>query len=213
MLSKEFKFIFVHIPRTAGQSIESFFLDRSNDSGDIRNRCLLRPNFNPRKGPPRLAHLTAEEYLTKGYIENEFFSKYFKFTFVRNPWQRIISEYFYSYQHKHKNFKIFLFKHFPTKKNDSYLKLQANFRHILPQNKYIFDRRGNKLVDFIGRFENLELDFKFVCQKLNIDYKPLPKTNQSRPETPDYHQFYDNETRDFVADFYAQDISLFNYSF
>ena len=213
MISEEFSFIFVHIPRTAGQSIENFFLDRSKSRGDIRNRSLLRPNFNRRKGPPRLAHLTAEEYLTKSYVESRFFAKYFKFAFIRNPWQRLFSEYCYSYQHKHKNFKLFLFKHFPTKKNDSYFKLQANFRHVLPQYQYIFNDQGKQLVDFIGRFENLESDFKVICKKLNIVYQPLPKTNRSNPDTLDYRRFYDAETRDFVANFYAEDISRFNYSF
>lgn len=224
MISKKHKCIFVHIPKTAGQSIESFFLDLLGLSWDERAQLLMRYNENPKLGPEKLAHLTAHEYIYYNHITKEKFSQYYKFSFVRNPWARLVSEYRWKYA-RNQSFQNFVLHGLPFKSdyNDSY-------RHILPQYNFLYDKKGNLLVNFIGKFENLQSDFATVCENLNIDFSHLPFVNPSKAKSNikkrikhllynrklrinHYTDYYNNKTKEKVARMYAKDISTFNYKF
>jgi Sulfotransferase family len=92
-----------------------------------------------------------------GYLSPEEFEGYFKFSFVRNPWDSIISEYKYRGYPVRLDFKTYLFKHLPEPGfTDTYC-------HILPQYDFLFDERGTLLVDFVGKYESLQADFDTVC--------------------------------------------------
>ena len=88
--------------------------------------------------------------------------------------------------------------------------------HLVPQNLYAFDKTRNKKVDFVGRYENLENDFKVVANELGLDRGiVLPRLNSqnSRRKGRHYTEFYTKETRDFIAEIYAEDIKMFGYKF
>ena len=92
MISHIHKVIFVHIPKCAGQSVERMFLKDLGLCWDNRASLLLRPKLVSELGPERLAHLFAIEYEKFGFIESSKFQQYFKFAFVRDPIDRILSE-------------------------------------------------------------------------------------------------------------------------
>ena len=230
MFSPVYNCLFVHIPKTAGQSIEHVFLGLSGLTWKTRGALLLRANNDPKSGPPQLAHLKASEYVTYGYMTPEQFDACFKFSFVRNPWDRIVSEYrFRRYPGKF-DFKTYLFKHLPKPGSKHYI-------HIIPQHEFLFGTEGKCLVDFVGRFENLQGDFNTICRELSIQESPLPHVNKSLPQKHKkrrvkgyirrliysrrerahtfghYTGYYDDESREFVRRIYENDIEIFKYEF
>lgn len=227
MICKQFKCVFVHIPKAAGQSIEQFFMNRLGlDWKEDREVLCLQNNDDPALGTEKLAHLSATEYVACGHMTEQDFSDYFKFSFVRNPWSRILSEYRYRNYFRHRSFKDFVFNKMPKPGRDD------KYRHVMPQYDMLYDRQGNLLVDFVGRFETLQPDFDRVCMKLAIRESELPHRNRSDKKSRDvkrrlknilfmngenrHHDltdFYDHETREAVADYYRIDIETFGYQF
>lgn len=85
-----------------------------------------------------------------------------------------------------------------------------------PQNLYVECKKNNKKVDFVGRYENLENDFKALARELGLPAgTSLPRRNQTstRRKGRHYTEFYTKEARDIVAEIYADDIEMFGYKF
>ena len=227
MICRDYNCLFVHIPKAAGQSIEQFFMDLLQlDWDKDRSALYLQSNPDPALGTEKLAHLSASEYLECGYLSPEEFSNLFKFSFVRNPWSRILSEYRYRNYFHHLSFRDFVLNKFPKPGwGDKY-------RHVLPQYDMLYDQHGNLLVDFVGRFETLQQDFDRVCEHLGIADSLLPHRNRSNKKARGLKrtlknylfmngenqrrsmaEFYDDETRAAVADYYRKDIEIFGFEF
>jgi hypothetical protein len=217
----------VHIPKVAGQSIEQFFLDHLGlDAERGREALYLQNNDDPALGTEKLSHLSAREYLDCGHVSAETFSSYFKFSFVRNPWSRILSEYRYRNYFRHHSFRDFVLNKLPQPGWDD------KYRHIMPQFDMLHGNDGKPLMDFVGRFENLQADFDVVCEQLGISDSALPHRNQSDKRSRNFkrrfrnflyrngendfqrlQEFYDPVTRDAVAEYYRRDIETFGYDF
>jgi hypothetical protein len=227
MICKPYNCVFVHIPKTAGQSIEQFFMDRLGLDWKVDREALyLHHNDDPALGTEKLAHLSAAEYVECGHMTAGEFSSSFKFAFVRNPWSRLLSEYRYRNYFHHRSFKDFVLHKMPSPGFDD------KYRHVMPQYDMLYDKEGNLLVDYVGRFETLQQDFDLVCEKLAIEDSRLPHRNPSDKKSRDLKRklknllfingenrhhgladFYDDETRDAVADYYRKDIQTFGYQF
>jgi hypothetical protein len=229
MICKPYRCIFVHIPKTAGRSVEMFFINKlmlDRDDENHRQQLLITDNDDPAKGTEKLSHLSAYEYVQCGHIAEQVYSAYFKFSFVRNPWARLVSEYRYRNFLTHKSFKDFVLNKLPEPSWDD------KYRHVMPQTEMLYDHNGNLLVDFVGKFEQLQEDFERVCSRLGFNDSKLPHINSSdkasrelRRKTRNliyrngesklrrYVDFYDTETREVVAELYRADIKNFDYQF
>ena len=157
------------------------------------------------------------------------YSNCFKFAFVRNPWARLVSTYENKVRLQWENetfsklpnvkHRINFFKKF---KGTSFKKFvqwidtngDDHDNHIRQQTSlFPYDN-----VDFIGKFESLESDFKKLCQKLKDEFDKLENENTSDrsyhvPLYKHYTEYYDDETRQIVAEKYAKDIEYFRYEF
>ncbi len=229
MICRPYNCIFVHIPKTAGRSVESFFLqrlgmDRENDAD--RTQLVIADNDDPAKGTEKLSHLSALEYVQCGHIDQQEFASFYKFSFVRNPWSRLVSEYRYRNFLSHKSFKDFVMNKLPSPGRDD------KYRHIMPQTDMLYDQQGQLLVDFVGKFERLQQDFEQVCNHLGFEDSALPHVNSSDKKSRElrrkirnlvyrngetdlrnYVDFYDAESRELVTEMYRSDIQNFGYSF
>ena len=194
-----------------------FFLARIGLDWDTRAPFLLRPNDTPALGPPRLAHLKAHEYVEKKWVTQDQFDRYFKFTIVRNPWDRTASFYRFLGYDRWCSFSRFVRSYLPGK-------VENNHWFFLPQVDYLYRNGGQLLVDFVGRYESLTKDFATACQHLNIAAAELPHANNRQKKGPGfkqwlrrrpvpYTQMYDSRTRSIVAKLYEADVDAFKYVF
>lgn len=176
MVSHKHQCIFVHIPKAAGTSIERAFLDDLDLDMENRHALLLGENTNNSIGPRRVSHLTATEYVNLHFVSQQIFDKYFKFAIVRNPLDRLYSTY------KYKKFSDYLsFDNFIKLKLESLFYSEIEGYFYKSQYDYIY-KDEKKLVDYVGRLENLNNDFKVIQQKLQFGLH-LRHDNQSKSKT------------------------------
>lgn len=190
----DYKTLFIHVPKTAGTAMEQ------------------RPFLGGG------GHWWALDYMQMYGVtsKSNTWQETFKWGFVRNPWDRFVSVYFRWPQTKHRPeyFKDFVMGEFrdtgfdieAMKRNDWNL-----HHHFLPQFYFLCDDHLNLLVDFVGKYENLEKDWRYVCERIGVPYSELPVVNPGHHR--DYREYYDDKTAAVIASFYSTDIWLFDYKF
>lgn len=187
--------IFIHIPKTAGTSVLKA-LGKNTKEGRYHLPWYVYKNANP------------------NYFDNSF-----KFCFVRNPWDRAYSAYEYLKSGANNSAptemvqSIGRFNDF----NDFVIKglSKGFFRSnllFLPQSDFILDYDGNPIVDFMGRFENLDDDFIQIAERLKIS-PLLDTTNVTPKKRANYRDAYTQKSMGLIADIYSSDIRFFNYEF
>jgi sulfotransferase famil protein len=200
MISLKKRFLFVHIPKTAGNSIQSVLSDYSEDQlvalrkeqDGIERFGLRNPKYKIKK------HSTLSEY--HGALGDEQFRNLYKFTCVRNPWDRMVSYYFT-----------------PTQKPETWdrKKFRGIISKAVSMPEYLRLDNGEDdpfaNVDYIMRFESLADDFRVVCKAIGISPPTLPQYNRSRRDH--YSKYYDDELRELVRSRFAAEIDRFNYTF
>lgn len=185
--------IFIHIPKCAGLSVAHAL-------------------YGNRAG----GHLTLDEYLR--IFEPAAIRQYFKFTFVRNPWDRLVSAFHFlkaggislrdqSWANgelgPYAEFDTFV-RHWLNEKNI------WKFPHFHPQTHFALESSGHVTLEFVGRFENLAEDFAHVAGRLGTN-ATLAVTNPSAHAG--YRDYYSETARERVGQVYARDIAQFSYTF
>jgi chondroitin 4-sulfotransferase 11 len=183
MISHEHKCVFIHIPKTGGSSIGSLFMPESSNSS----------YSYPGK------HSRLKEKNVKGY---------FTFSFVRNSFAKMLSHYTFFIKRNldHRGSFSKFVKYYCSSERTGW---QRN--DFLPQFDYLSLDGETCDIDFVGKTENLQQDFNVVCDKIGIPQQQLPHKNKSKHKH--YTEYYDDETREIVAEKYAKDIEYFNYEF
>jgi len=185
--------IFVHVPKTAGKSISHSLFN-----------WILGPHMNILKFQLVFPKPT--------------FDRYFKFAFVRNPYDRLVSAFFYlknsdpnSSDYPWAKANLSRYDDFETFVTDWVTPQNIlTWPHFKPQYRFICDVHDHVLVDFIGRYENLEQDFAIVAQKLQINAE-LQYRNRGQHRRRKYHTYYTEETKNIVAEVYERDFTILEY--
>jgi len=210
LLSYSSGFIFIHIEKAAGSSIQDALrpLAGQHPNSHLRRRLTWLGPLNRVGGLYRALqfpeHVTARE--VKRCLPASVYDSLFKFAFVRNPWDRLVSRYAHLLRSKDRRRHQFISR---LEKFEDFLKWEIQ-RGSAFQHSYVADEHGNQIVDFVGRYERLQEDFAKVCARLKIQ-AALPHANIS--DHRDYRTYYTPETRDFVAKQFRRDIEMFGYNF
>ena len=200
MIDHTRKFIYIHIPKCAGSSVEAIFNGEQHKEWDADNKIWVQ-------------HATAKQ-IKEIYCPE--YEQYFSFTFVRNPWDRAVSDYMWMRRDLNTtdDFKSFLLLKggFDTPRlKYPHLNVSGRGDHILPQSDFVLDAKGDIMVDFIGRVETLQWDLNVVCSTLDLPRCKVPHTNAT--DHKHYTEYYDDETKQIVAEKYKKDIEYFGYEF
>lgn len=207
MISHKHKCILVHIPKTGGTSIEKIIWP------NVRNRKGLlwmgfKDKYHNKYQTGGMQHLLASQI--KQEVGGDIFDSYFKFAFVRNPWDKAVSQ--FTYMRSRKDLRDFI----GMKQNDGlkrYLSLIQKKTHVQweHQHKFVMDDNGDLMINFLGCFTFFEKDVRHILKVLNINNATIPHIMRTHHKP--YRQHYDQESREMVYEMYKVDVETFNFTF
>lgn len=208
MISDRLNCVFIHIPKCAGTSIESALWTPEEKTAENLFGGMLNKYQNPYQ-TGGMQHLKALQ--VRHIIGREKFDAAFKFTIVRNPFARAVSQFQYI-----KGLR-FLRKYIGLGTKDdfkTYLQKIHKRTHIQwePQVSFVYDHQGRQMVDYVGRFEELQAAFQHICSELNLEAE-LPHKKKSEHKSVPYQSYYDEESIAYIEDVFADDLEVFGYRF
>ena len=209
MISHQHKCIFIHIPKTAGTSVENLIWPEIDQRTADDLWMGFTNDFGNQYQTGGLQHLKASQI--REVVGEEIFNSYYKFSVVRNPWDKCISQFVYTKQ-KNKSLRKYLgVNRFTSLKK--YLRLIEKKEHVqwMKQVDFLYDDEGNCLVDKIIKYENINREFGEVLSELGLPEMKLPHENKSRRKH--YSQYFDSVTKEMVREIYQADISTFDYEY
>lgn len=215
LISVKYKFMFVHIAKTAGTSVRS----------TLSRYRWHDPWYLPAFVCSRISHLSghrlgckiprhAKAIAAYEMLPREFYNSLFKFAFVRNPWDLQVSSFHHIRRERpHLMQGIDDFETFLRWKLDPARPYQYHIdTSIELQSDYLVDLHGNLIVDFIGRYESLEDDFREICTRIGIPAPSLAHKRQAK-DRKDYRKYYTDETAALIAGHFRKDIEMLGYRF
>jgi hypothetical protein len=205
IVSTAHKFIFVAIPKTGTHSVRRALRQHMGPNDIEQVRLFERKTF-PVPELARLGHGHISLAQVRPFMTPADFEGFFKFAFVRNPFDRYVS--YCSFITRAQG----QFEKNPPAVMRHYL-ANPPLRHILfrPQHEFVTDEKGDLLSDHIGRVEQMQQSYDEICARIGIPTSALEKVNSSRRR--DFRDYYDQELIDGVAKLYARDLELFGYEF
>lgn len=235
LVSHKHNFIYTKTVKTAGSTVEAYFEKYCRED----NKKVLTLNdqqvsetgivgFKGRRKRRNIQwyhHMPAEKI--KKQLGNNVWDSYFKFTVVRNPFDQLVSYYFFRRNSllgstTPQQLKVFFWelKHIGKTKRKkliegfrSWVKHYKNRKIIDDAPKYVIN--DEVVMDYFIRYENLQSGINEVCNKLKLNYRPDLIGNQKsgiRDNSIDLHEFYDQSTIDWVKSLYTFELSYFGYS-
>ena len=210
VLSTEPPFLFLHVPKTGGSSVEETLYSYTT------------------WGFHTITHGIALQY--KHWMNTELFDSLYKFAFVRNPWDLQVS--CYEYYVKQNNIDMTFDEYIEWKFTGNILDMESRlpkedpnvntewlrscfYIHRTPQNYFLIDEEGNYLVNYIASFEKLQEHYDVICEKIGIEQTPLSHLNYSHHRDRDipFQKYYNEKTRKIIENRYSLDIKTFGYTF
>lgn len=210
IVSYDRRFMFIHIPKTAGSSIRLAMGEFADKPRELwPNRLLRMAGVDVNHVAPyrkRMLHRHVFARKVQLHIPRRVFDGLFKFAFVRNPWDRMVCWYHYilSRPSHRRHRRVRRLGSFEAYLHDE---IRQDRVRQLP---FLVDARGELIVDFVGRFESLQAEFLHVCRTIGICAR-LPHRKPSPPY--DYRTYYSDALIELLADHVREEIARFGYTF
>ncbi|HED6852195.1 TPA: sulfotransferase family 2 domain-containing protein, partial [Campylobacter coli] len=192
---EKYKCIFIHVPKAAGSSIERVIYQT--------DKWLV-------------GHVKASDYVK---FDKDKFESCFSFGFVRNPYDRVVSAYHYLKNDSSDPCDIkwgrlhinnLTFEEFILRLQDEEFKEKILLKnHFSFQYKYLCDENMNILVNFVGKFEQLNSDFKKI---LNILHREDSLVHVNKSKHLNYRDYYNSQTYKIIREIYRYDFEIFDYN-
>ncbi len=200
------RYIFVAMPKTGTHSVRQALREHLGPD-DIEQVGLFVNKRFPFDEVARIRHGHLSVHQMRPYLGDAVCDSYFKFTFVRNPFDRFVSYCaFMTRQHGE-------FERDPqgTMRRILFDLRPMDHVHFQPQYTLLTNDVGALEMDVIGRVERMQDDYDAICAKIGIPSRALDKVNSSK--RGDYRQYYDQALIDGVTELYRRDLELFGYAF
>ena len=212
LISRDKKYIYVDVPKTGSSSIHQVLKGCHGSHLNIAQAKQMFCSTPDRYSLKSRALRYLYKHSSKSFDERmeEKFKEYFVFGFVRNPWDRVVSLYM-------RKEGIVLREKMSFEEFVDWIQFSSATCIFPLPHKYQLDWfRGNNgeiLADFIGRFENLEEDWKYVANKIGVcDTLPQKNSNPHKPKKH-YSTYYTPKTKQIIEEKFKEDIEYFGYSF
>ncbi len=200
------RFVFVAIPKTGTHSVRQALRAHLGPE-DIEQVGLFVDKRFPfsELAQIRHGHLGLEQ--VRPYLDADVMDGYFKFAFVRNPFDRFVS--YCAFMTRADG----AFERNPQAVMHEVLFRMRPMQHILfrPQHELLVDAQGKLQADFVGRVENMQGDYEQACARIGIAPASLGRVNSSR--RGGYRDYYDQALIDGVSELYRRDLELFGYTY
>ena len=198
MFVKDKKILFVHIPKTCGQSILEFILKNVSSNVDIDNNIEYGLKLNKdlsSLGPSHYHHMFLSEYYNNNFMKIEDVDSYWKFTILRDPVQRFISAYNFMELHQ--------FYQHPLNFVDDFIKIKNKndklYRMFCTQSEYV---EPQDKINMYYNMKNIDDVFKKLITEFNFKGSTLHKNKSNKI------QQVDDKIESFIIDYYAEDFEL-----
>ena len=212
MISHRYKCIFVEVPKTGSTSVRHVLgkaikphLNLCEIKRLMESYWVVRGGRKNRILEWLYLTLPAERRKERGRRQ---FESYFKFGFVRNPWDRVVALY-------ERNEAVQMRQEMTFEEFVHWIQYSSSTCiHSSPhryQLDWFVDANGRMLADFIGRFERLQEDWVVVAKKLGVS-EVLPHA-RANPRSRHYTEYYTPETQSIIEEKFKIDIETFNYRF
>lgn len=206
IISHQYRFVFAAIPKTGTHSVRQALREHMSEADLEQVGLFVNKRFPFEElAAIRHGHITLEQI--RPFLGEEAFADYFKFAFVRNPFDRFVSYCAFMTRadgaflsQPQQVMRYLLFEAPPT-------------QHILfqPQHTFVTDADGTLLADQVGRVEEMQASYDAICERIGIPSAQLGQVNSSRRGS--YRDYYDQALIDGVAARYGRDLELFGYEF
>ena len=204
LISESKSFLFVHVQKTAGTSLAEILKPHALNPANGRMNKLASDLGLVRDW--RKFHFRKHANLRKAQsvIPAPVYDGLFKFAFVRNPWERLVSWYQYVQRTP---------LHEDCRPGETFADFAARFLEKPRRAQWwmIEDLNGVMGLDYVGRFENLNDDIAYLCQRIGIKAQTLPHRNKMADK--DSRTFYDDRLALAVKNNWTREIDAFGYTF
>ena len=204
IISHKHRFIFFAVPRTATHAVRQA-LRPYLDEDDWEQQALFGKQSIPVPEVAAIGHGHVSFQQIRACLPVEALSSYFKFGFVRNPFDRFVSTCFFLNRHNQRfvgNEVEFM--------RQAINKVRFRQRVLArPQYRLLTDEHDRLMMDYVGRYETLQESFDEICRQTGLTPSILSRKNESQHQR--YECYYDASLKESVVEYYRKDFQLFGY--